>query len=833
MKRMNILKRMACKLKRVKAGRNCGSEKACNRLNNQGFTLLTIIICIAFISVLGAMVISSSMTNMQMKKVDMKAKESFYAGEVLLDKFRLAVQETVAEAIRNVYEKDILVDYAEYLANDEGDRNRLIQKMVIAEFLTLAGGADRTASTDERLEQAATGGYVANMDYFTERRYLTVDEMNMISAPMIRYETDGSFNLIRLKDVKINYIDDSDNYRTGLSTDIVVDIPRFSYSEDVTSTKYSMEQPYKEYVLMADGRILSQNLMGSTNITGNVYAAEGLYIDGLNAGSGRHTVNISGKLVATDRDITVADTATLNINRANTDTQEYPLVWAENLITLTGSGFNYASQEKTSLNINGISLIRDDLSLEGKNSNVSLKGAYIGYTGSISSGGSSMIINGSNSRLDLSGLKELVLAGRANISIQNIALNRDITILTGESLAVKSNQRAYLLPGKFIQGMNHNPLTEDDLSGGLPAVVINDTDEQLKFNKYISKATPYKMAANQTGDTVLRYYYLNFNRGWKADAYFLDFFNLYKNSDFFNGFTGFTVNEILLPDNGDIHTAGNLTGYDAYNGMQLTPGMSSNGAYKGDINTEYDDISEAEFDNKLNNAIAGLVLNKSIYAAGLLTSNNINTVKVGSLETVYRNSVIKAMSGIRANGVSYVVSLGSEGKLPLGFNYFTDYNFKSGSLFEYKNSSSIKKSFWIIDGNVSISGAASSANEPVFNGILIASGDITINDNARINGIIISTGEKGSGTVRVGHNVRMTGRIITKGDIYLGRSCELYTDDQSDEYFDENIFSQEVDILRHIFKNSKLDVKYSAKNVASDVIDLTKMIYYENWKRFE
>ena len=835
MKRMNILEFMACKLKALKAGRNVGSQKACNKVNNQGFTLLTIIICIAFISVLGAMVISSSLTNLQMKKIDIRTKESFYSGEVLLDKFRLAVQETVAEAIRNVYEKDVLVDYAEYLGNDEGDRNKLIQKMVIAEFLIMAGGADREAVTDDILNQAALSGYAANMDYFTEKKYLTIEERDMITGPLIKYETDGKKNLIRLKDIKVNYIDYTDNYKTGISTDIVVDIPQFSYSENITSSTYTMEQPYKQYVLLADGKISSQNLMGITNITGNVYAGEGIYVDGLNSGSGRHTVNMKGKLIATDKDIIVSDTATLNINRLNEDSQVYPLVWADNLITLTGPGFNPASKEKTSLNINGISIIRDDLSLEGRNSNVTLKGAYIGYTGGILSSGSSMIINGNNSRLDLYGLKELILAGRANISIQNIALNRDVNILTGESLAIKSNQRAYLLPGKFIQGLSHNPVTDDDIAGGvLPTVIIDDTEEQIKFNNYISKTAPYKIAANQTGDSVLRYYYLNFIRGWKADAYFLEFFNLFKNTDLFSNLTSFTIDEVILPADGDVHTVGNLMSYDDERGMRITPGMSNKAGYKGDINTEYDDITEAEFDNKLNIAIAGLLLDKNIYSGTILKSGDINTVRVGSLETVYKDAFIKAMSGIRTNGVSFVVSEGSEGKLPLGSNYFNDYNFKSGAIFEYKNSSQTKKSLWIIDGNVNISGATnSSANEQVFNGILIASGDIIINDYARINGIIISTGKKGNGTVRVGNNVKLTGRIITKGDIHLGQNCELFTDDQSDEYFDINIFSQEVEILRHIFKNSKLEVKYSTKHIASDVIDLTKMIFYENWKRFE
>jgi hypothetical protein len=799
------------------------------KLNNQGSTLLTIIICIAFISILGAMILSAAMTNLQMKIVDSKSKKNFYSCEIVLDKFSMAVQETVSEAIRSVYEDEVLVNYAAYLGYEQEYRNTEIQKMVIARFMQLAGGANAADAYADILSKAAAVGYSADMNYFSDKKYLTSDEQLMINDPLIKYETDGSSNnSIRLENIRIEYIDNG--YRTAISTDIVAVMPEFSFSGEITETQYSMEQPFKKYVLMTDGQLISNNIDGTTDILGNVYSGRGIYINGQN--SGRHVVNINGSLIATERDITVSDTALLNLGAAGEEpTAINPVIWADNMITLTTPAYNTSSSVKTGLHINGISVIRDDLNLEGRNSDVALDGAYIGFTGTNSSEGSSMIINGAGSRLDLSQLEELILAGRAKVSVQDITLNKDTDILTGESLAIKSDQRAYLLPGRFIQGLYHNPLTQEDYTGGtMPSVVIDDTAEAIKFNSYINKLTPYQIAAKQTGDAILRYYYLNFARGWKADAYFADFFNLYRHTQVFDSLAPFSVNEVILPVDGDIYAAGNLMSYNSEAGLQLTTGMSNQPEYKGDLSIEYDDLAETTFDTKLNNAIADISLDKELYSSTVLASS-----KVGLLGSIYYDTFEDVAQTIKEGGVDYIIGQSSEGKFDLSSPYINDYNLNTpvSGLIEYKNSNPSKQSFWIIDGDVIISGSDGSPAEPVFNGIMIATGDITISDNAFINGIVISTGETGSGKVTVGDYVNMNGRIVTKGDIYLGQSCKLMADVTTDDYLDTCIFTQEADILRYLFKGSILQVDFTIETPVSDLVDLTNMLSYEKWKKIE
>ena len=809
-----------------------GVSLACN---NNGSAFFTIIICIAFISILGLMILSAVLTNMQMKFVDSKSKENFYTSEILLDKFRMAVEETVAEAIRKVYEDEILVNYAAYLSMAENERNDHIQKMVAANFIKLAAESDSSDSYNDILNKAALEGYSANMNYFMDKKYLTADEVHMITSPVIKYEKDilSSNNLIRLENLIIDYV--NNGYRTAIGTDIVVSLPRFSYGQTVGEKEYSLKQPYKSYAIMTDGRLVSDNYGGSNNIYGNVYAADGIYIDGNNSS---HTVNINGNLIVTDKDIIIADTAILNIGtRLEMADSINPVIWADNLITLTTPAYDEASSSKTVVNINGISIVRDDLSIDGRNSDVSIKGAYIGYTGGNSSFGSSMVVNGAGSRLDLSHLKELILAGRAMVNVEDNALNKDTHILTGESLAIKSNQRAYLLPGRFILGYNHNPLTNEDYKKGLPTIIIDDKGEAIKFNSYISKSTPYKIAAKQTGDSILRYYYLNFDRGWKADAYLYEFYNLYAHTGFFNMLAPFALDEVLLPVDADIHAAGNLMSYSKKTGMLITPGMSGQAKYKADTehdlkaSTEHDldEDEEAAIDARINNAIAGLSLDKEIYHNTLVAFS-----KVANLEGIYYTSFKKVTSTIRERGASYIIDHFSDSIN--SSDYFNDYCFMTPAfgLLEYKNSDAKRHSFWVIDGNVIISGDDSSANEPIFNGIMIATGDITIKDNAKINGLIISTAEygKGSGIVAVGNHVKLKGRIIGRRDVYLGKFCSLLADEETDMEFDK-IFEQEAEILRHLFKEIELQVKYSIDSSLPDFVDLTNMIYFEKWKRLE
>ena len=155
------------------------------------------------------------------------------------------------------------------------------------------------------------------------------------------------------------------------------------------------------------------------------------------------------------------------------------------------------------MDVSGRMYVANDLILSGKGSSVSLAGQYYGYGNTNAStnnatvekkddegnpvldgegnpvmedvavnpasSSSAIVINGKDSTVDLLGLTTLQLAGRAYVSLpqEGEADNGLPHVLMGESISVKSNQIAYLVPpecvgtldGKTIIGQNPIPFT--------------------------------------------------------------------------------------------------------------------------------------------------------------------------------------------------------------------------------------------------------------------------------------------------------------------------------------------------------------------------------------
>ena len=98
--------------------------------------------------------------------------------------------------------------------------------------------------------------------------------------------------------------------------------------------------------------------------------------------------------------------------------------------------------------------VLDDLEINGSNSNVSLKGDYWGYSnGNTKASDSSAInVNGANTKLNITGLESLTLAGASYIDVHVIdsgSYDKNTGEITmGEAFSVKSNQVAYLVDDK-------------------------------------------------------------------------------------------------------------------------------------------------------------------------------------------------------------------------------------------------------------------------------------------------------------------------------------------------------------------------------------------------
>ena len=99
--------------------------------------------------------------------------------------------------------------------------------------------------------------------------------------------------------------------------------------------------------------------------------------------------------------------------------------------------------------------VADDLSLNGDDCNITIKGKYLGFgknnantsdsTGKASTS-SAIIVNGRICTLDMTDINYLLLAGKAYVK-----LTEDSSYVTGDSMGLKGNQEIYLVPSGYLK----------------------------------------------------------------------------------------------------------------------------------------------------------------------------------------------------------------------------------------------------------------------------------------------------------------------------------------------------------------------------------------------
>ncbi|MDF2538301.1 MAG: hypothetical protein K0S76_1322 [Herbinix sp.] len=819
--------------------------KGFKKLNNQGSTLLTIIICIALIGILGSMMLSATMTNLQMKIVESNSKKNFYTCEMAMEEIRTGIQELTAQVMKKVYEEEVLPEYASYLILSEGQKNLKIHNLVAQELGRVLGTGivapdEIFTRSDIVVNHEVLNTYLSKPNHpdpdHPERGYTDLYPSYLSAVKSTYIDNDGDGNpdfsgaSIVLTELKVEYTEG--DYQTSITSDIRVTLPKFTFTSASESVHFNMVQPFQDYVLVADNSISANNTYGKDTISGNVYAGEnGIDIKN-NLKNGNYEVNMSGDHIVTRGNIKVSDTAKLIIGNldGSIDSHNKPMVWANNLVTQT-TGNSYPSHP-TILQISGISIIKDDLVLDGINSQVTMNGAYIGYTGLHSEKGSAVMINGTGSSLLLSGLSPLVLAGRAHINVEDGELNKDSDILTGESVALKSNQRAYLIPGKFIEGIEHNPVTEADImsSGVLvnPVVTIeNDTD--INYLDFVAGAvSPFQIAVKQSrtssGSSLLRYYYLNFGSGKQADDYMMHFYGRFP--ELLDQMAPFTLGNVTVPT-AENYSVGNVMSYpDTTDGSDKTVVLAS--GLSETLKASYPD------DASLDAYIANISLNAPIFEGTLLDGNSVrqlgglykrmsNLLTLGETATAYQEDHKVVASGMVRGGIRYFID---------HVDTLEDDNFdyiKKDMDYTFYTTGSPKQTFAVVDGDVII-------DENAFlYGILIASGNITIEDGATIHGMVISTGETNVGNIIAGNHITVKGRLAATNQIILGTESSFEINETIENNYIAPIFQSKGDLLSNLFHNADTTVNFTALEPVSSLVDISMsgLISYENWRKNE
>ncbi|ROR30641.1 hypothetical protein EDD66_102295 [Mobilisporobacter senegalensis] len=621
-----------------------------NIMNNSGSTMIIVIVCVGFISIISSLLLITTVNNIQMKAINQRSKSNFYSAEIALSEIRAGVEEVTAKAMEVAYNKVM-----EKYLDDSVDKESLFSETFTEEIAkTLGNGIILNYYDISKL-----AAYIKNpeamliTDTDLDENQLIIDGTNA-----------GRPKYITIKNVHISYVDAKD-YKTTLSTDIKISVPGMDIQAATRGTNV-----YADYGLIADKSItlLTAN---NVNIQGNTYAgAEGIRLENASF------LNMSqGSNIITRGNIEVLDRSKLQI-------QDNPNIWAKNLIT---AGTSPDTEAKTTIDIEGNCFIENDLLLNARKSQVTVKGEYYGYGNELNPNNSSaVIINGLKSTLDLSGLSRLLIAGRAYLDPKTSGNQYNATeqgeIQTGESLAVKGNQYAYLVPTECLwRDTSYTGIDPKQVSNPVSFELYekrrNNTDGLPAGTPMVSLTSEIRNYANgyteifyNNGTRQEVFFFLTFDSPGKANEYLKYYYESQRSltesnmeariKSFANSLTLNTASSMIL-------SPGHLLSYTDVDGVGLeesttAPDGTSLNSMTANFKSRYkvlsEELSEISRGGALDtNSVYRSLVNDSLITAGMNKVYNVDGYKGYVVDGNYNTipgtkGIIIATGDVTVNG---------------------------------------------------------------------------------------------------------------------------------------------------------------------------------------
>lgn len=717
--------------------------------DNTGSSLAMVIISIAFLAILASLVINVTMTNYKTKITNRSSKVNFYDAESALKEIHTRLDEKALDAAAGANEAAL----GFYTKKTEQEEEALYAGSFLDSLNTSLGLNGNKA--DVFYNKDLLKSFVTNRGI----TITTADSLNLI----VRKDMDGTKPLstdnipkLTLKNVSIRYTDAS-GYTTSLTTDIVITAPIIR-----TGAALAGGPEFANYSLIADKK-LTADTTAMTGVSGSIYAGE----NGINLLNGAELNLSGGEKIITRGDITVSERGSLTVSGG-------PGVWAQNISALKGSGTDMV----TTIDITGNCYIGNDLVLGAKNSKVTVKGKYYGYSyqknagmGTEPSSSSAIIINGRNSDLDLSGTESLFLAGRAYLnaeSADNTATDSQSLVQTGEALAVKSNQYAYLVPKEFLWCSTNpvsstvygsrpaNPQAEVDFSKS------SDTLGTMNIKDYADGFLKVFYQPSGSGSQKMVYYYLKFKSEDAANRYLRDYYNANN-----TGTTGIIDERI--------------------------------GAYGKSIRLN-NDLTTILSDGNL------FTFNAAAKKSGLI-ANTVNTEAPASAGC---QSLVETKQALTKKYEALKVSLREDST---AVSY--DSNSMFNSLIDTRKLSAVSNAEggtrMELAGGYTVTIVNNASKAPY-----VLTADARYAGNG-LKGIVIA-----SGNVKVQAN--FTGLILSGGEISLGSGVTVTASNETVI----NILRQKKEEINNCFRNLVLPESNSAAGSAAGE---GQLIYYENWKK--
>ena len=463
--------------------------------NNRGAGIVVVLVSMVCVALMGASILFMSYTAIRLKATERQASKDFYSAETAMDEIRAGVQSVASEAIASAY-KYALENYSTGL-----DVTNRFQAKFITD-LKKSSLFHASTSTDDRVDELQS--FVSNSSA-------------QVSGSCEVYYDNAKPNELVLKDVIVTYKADND-YITTISTDIFINAPKFSYL--TSSTRIS---GLPEHALIARTELKqTDSYKSEIVIVGSAYAGTMT----LKTDESKLTISNGSLVCAGDANISGKTAGGRLVTKPTSDGPFK--FWAGSIVVDSDS----------SVNLDGETRVLNDLELAGGKATAVLSGSYYGFgdgttpnpTDNPADYSSAILVNGAKSTLDVSGLRRLMLAGRAFIN--NTLYPGAETEGTGytpqnietlESVSVRSNQQMYLIDPKYLSGVSENPViaTSEDME-----LVGLTTEGSTLAETYDFELKHFQLpAAGVNTGQMVHYFLMDFDDDVKVSAYFEDYFS--------------------------------------------------------------------------------------------------------------------------------------------------------------------------------------------------------------------------------------------------------------------------------------------------------------------
>lgn len=635
--------------------------------DNRGFSLINVIIAVAFIGIMGMLVLYLALHNYQMKVAGIKGKDSFYTAEQALEEIRLGLQQDAGDAMSRAYIK-VMETYNVDNDSKDGVLEEIRQAAFEKGFLEELQKSLQTSDQNGTQQVAQTGQY--SMEHL--KTYVDLEsKINQDKETLIVTNPEGKDPVLEveetkgmlLKNLKVIYVDPK-GLASIIETDIRLGIPKVQFPTPSTLPDLM------SMIVVAEGGIVCEGQQGSTTtITGSIYAGtidtdKETALKNENATSIWTKSGASLSITSGDKVVTAAEIKVDNGSKFS----------AASGVNLWSRGLRVNSADVEFL---GTTYFADDLTVEkGQRSTVTIQGDYYGYgypstakkslnyTQDAAAGttdgrkydnasdadlSSAIVVNGRDTTLYLSGVNRLLLAGRNYVASSSVASGSDTLntdVMTGDSISVKGAQLAYLLPYSLLN-------LDDGTAKSNPMTMTAYNDSGLK-DKSASEIVEWDTPVAAWGGKTLReigvdsnnpvqtvfyngqggtvYFYLNFSDDAKASAFMSDYYSQQqdKMDQYFSFYFGPDAGITLRNQNSFTRyvTNGNVLTYD---------GVQSSGSLRNATDPALSDNLSQEEVNLQNTWYA--LNRKMITSVDLLKNDVADSDGITHDESLYTRSV--------------------------------------------------------------------------------------------------------------------------------------------------------------------------------------------------